>query len=93
MGTTAWWLGRTGDFIKTIDILQHKLVPLHEVLPKQEKDSLLERLGVGEGSLPKIFASDPALLKTEVKPGDVIRITRKSQTSGKSIYYRVVVDK
>lgn len=93
MGTAVWWLGRTGDFIDTIDILQHKLVPVHEVLPKQEKDSLLEKLDVDENCLPKIFASDPALAKLEIKPGDVIKVTRKSQTSGKSTYYRVVVDK
>jgi len=62
------------------------------VLPKQEKEALLEKLGVIETALPKILMSDPALTKTEIKPGDVIKISRKSQTAGKSTYYRIVVD-
>ena len=85
--------GFQGDSIASIDILQHKLVPHHEVLPKEEKDALLERLKVKESGMPKIFMSDPALAAAEVKPGDIIKITRKSQTAGTAVYYRIVVDK
>ena len=77
----------------TVDISLHELVPKHEILTKLEKQELLERLGVTEKELPKILLLDPALENLEAKPGDVVRITRKSQTAGYSTYYRFVVGK
>jgi DNA-directed RNA polymerase subunit H len=68
-------------------------VPKHEILTKLEKKELLERLGATEKELPRILLKDPALLNQDTKIGDVIRITRKSQTAGHSTYYRVVVAK
>jgi DNA-directed RNA polymerase subunit H len=74
-----------------IDIFKSNLVPKHEILPEDIKRALLERLGVSERSLPKIKVSDPAVKAIGAKKGDVIKITRNSPVSGKSIYYRVVV--
>ena len=45
---------------------------------------------VTEKELPKILIMDPAILAMEAKKGDVVRITRKSQTAGFSTYYRAV---
>ena len=42
--------------------------------------------------LPLIFVTDPAILGLGVKPGDMIKITRKSATAGESFYYRYVVE-
>ena len=42
--------------------------------------------------LPLIFVNDPAILGLGVKPGDMIKITRKSPTAGESLYYRYVVE-
>jgi DNA-directed RNA polymerase subunit H len=42
--------------------------------------------------LPLIFVNDPAILELGVKPGDMIKITRKSPTAGQSYYYRYVVE-
>ncbi|HJW96939.1 MAG TPA: DNA-directed RNA polymerase subunit H [archaeon] len=75
------------------DILKHELVPKHEVLAGAEKKELLEKLDAAERNLPKILDSDPVIKKIGAKPGDVIRITRKSQTSGESVYYRIVAEK
>jgi DNA-directed RNA polymerase subunit H len=77
----------------TVDISLHELVPKHEILTKLEKKELLERIVADDKQLPKILISDPALEKMETKVGDVIRITRKSQTAGFSTYYRIVVGK
>lgn len=50
-------------------------------------------MGVTEKEMPKILLTDPALKNLEAKAGDVVRITRKSQTAGHATYYRVVTGK
>jgi len=42
--------------------------------------------------LPYIMISDKALEDLDVRPGDIIKITRKSPTAGESVYYRYVVE-
>ena len=37
-----------------------------------------------------IFPEDPAIVDLKPKAGDVIKITRESQTAGVAVYYRVV---
>lgn len=74
-----------------IDILSHELVPKHELLSKKEKEVLLDRLNATVKDIPKIFSDDPALRNLEVKKGDIIKITRQSQTAGHTLYYRAVV--
>ncbi len=73
------------------NILSHKLVPKHEVLSEKEKEELLKKYGITLRQLPRILASDPIVKMLNAKPGDVIRIRRRSPTAGESIYYRVVV--
>ena len=53
---------------------------------------MLEKYHCKPTDLPLIFANDPAILGLGVKPGDMIKITRKSGTSGTSLYYRYVVE-
>ncbi len=67
------------------------MVPKHEILPKEEVERVLEKYNITKGQIPKILESDPMVKKIKAKPGDVIKITRKSKTAGESIYYRVVV--
>ncbi len=75
-----------------MDINQHRLVPKHSKLSDAERKALLEQYHVAVRSLPRILASEPALQKLSVKPGDVIKAERQSKTAGVSNYYRVVVD-
>lgn len=63
------------------------------VLSEEEKKNLLEKLKIHEKQLPKILDSDPVVKKIKAKPGDVIKIIRKSPTAEESIYYRIVVSK
>lgn len=79
--------------ITFIDILKHKLVPKHEILSKEEKEEVLRKFSINKNQLPRILISDPVVKKIKAKVGDVIKITRNSQTACKSIYYRVVVEK
>ncbi|WP_440058987.1 DNA-directed RNA polymerase subunit H [Thermogladius sp. 4427co] len=76
---------------KNINILEHFLVPKHEVLTPEEAVEVLKKLGVSPKSLPWITVDDPVVKAIGAKPGDIIRIIRKSPTAGTSIAYRYVV--
>lgn len=69
---------------------KHLLVPQHAKLPDKEKAEVLKKYNIKINDLPKIFLSDPAIAELDVKEGDVIKITRKSPTSGEAVYYRGV---
>ena len=69
----------------------HQLVPKHEVLTKDETKEVLEMFGVEKEQLPKILDSDPVCNEIGAKRNDILRILRKSETAGESVYYRVVV--
>ncbi len=74
-----------------MDILSHALAPKHEVLTDKERDEVLSNYGISAQKLPKMLASDPVAQLIQAKLGDVVRILRKSETGGESIYYRLVV--
>ncbi len=80
--------------VKKIPILvpDHIYVPKHEIISKKEALEILAEFNCQPTELPLIFSSDPAIVGLGVKPGDMIKITRKSRTSGKGIYYRYVVE-
>ena len=71
-------------------ILAHELVPRHDILSAKERKEVLEKFGVAKEQLPKILATDPVIEEIQAKPGDIIKITRKSPTAGEAVYYRVV---
>ena len=61
-------------------------------MEKKEAEEVLEKYHCKATDLPLIFVTDPAILAIGVKPGDMIKITRKSATAGESLYYRYVVE-
>ena len=70
----------------------HVYVPKHEIMTKKDAQKVLDEFNCKPTELPLIFVTDPAILGLGVKPGDMIRITRKSGTAGESTYYRYVVE-
>lgn len=70
----------------------HVYVPKHEIMAKKDAEKVLKKFNCIPTELPLIFVNDPAILGLGVKPGDLIKITRKSATAGESIYYRYVVE-
>ena len=60
-------------------------------MSKKDVKEVLEKYNVTKGQLPKIFSNDPVVKRINADPGDILKITRESQTAGKSIFYRVVV--
>jgi len=76
---------------KEIDVSKHELVPKHEIVSEKEKEELIKRFG-SLRNFPRIYSSDPQVKLLGAKPGDVIKIIRKNEVTGESIYYRVVVE-
>ena len=71
---------------------KHTLTPKHLKLGEREKAQLLKKYHVTSKELPKIIKTDAAIKELEPKPGDVIKIIRKSPTAGESLFYRAVSD-
>ena len=74
------------------DILQHKLVPEHTILSEEEAQKVLDDLNVRLDQIPKILPTDPEVKAIDAKVGDILKITRKSETAGIFVAYRVVRD-
>jgi DNA-directed RNA polymerase subunit H len=77
---------------KIIKITNHAYQPKHEILPKKGAEEILKKYNTKPSQLPYIMISDKALEDLDVRPGDIIKITRKSPTAGESVYYRYVVE-
>jgi len=73
------------------DIFEHELVPLHEVVSPEERKELSKKYHAEPYQFPWIKSVDPISIILGAKPGDVIRITQKSETAGKYETYRYVV--
>ena len=77
---------------KVVKITNHIYQPNHEILPKDQAEEILKKYNAKPSQLPYVMISDKALEDLDVRPGDIIKITRKSPTAGESVYYRYVVE-
>jgi len=76
---------------KEIDVSKHELVPKHEIVDEKEKEELLKRYGSLK-NFPRILSTDPQVKLLKAKPGDLIKIIRRNEVTGESVYYRVVIE-
>lgn len=74
------------------EIFGHELVPKHELLTLEERKKILAEYRVQPYQLPRIRAADPAAKAIGARPGDIVRVIRKSPTAGKYVSYRYVVE-
>ena len=72
-------------------IFDHDFVSKHELLTPKEKEEILEKFKMHPYQLPRIKSSDPSIIAVGGKPGDIVRVIRKSPTAGKYIAYRYVL--
>lgn len=72
--------------------LDHEMVPKHIILTEEEKQALLKKYNIQPEWLPLIKSSDAVVRAIGGKPGDVVKILRKSATAGEhAVFYRYVV--
>lgn len=76
---------------KDILVIEHEFIPKHELISEEAAVKILDEYCVKREQLPKIFKTDLAIRHLGAKRGDIIKITRKSLTAGRAIYYRVVI--
>ncbi len=73
------------------EIFEHKLVPRHEILNEKERKTVLAKYKIQPYQMPQIKSTDPAVKAIGARPGDILKIIRKSATAGEHIAYRYVV--
>jgi len=73
-------------------VTDHFLVPKHEVLTPDEAKAIQLRYNSTPNQFPFIASTDPAAKSIGAKAGDFIRVTRRSETAGETVYYRFVVE-
>lgn len=77
--------------LPSFDIFKHDLVPKHEIITKDEAKTILRKYHIKPYKLPMIKRADPVARIIGAKPGDIIKITRKSPTAGVHVVYKYVV--
>jgi len=77
--------------IPTFDIFEHNLIPLHEIVDEEGRKKLADKYHAEPYQFPWIKSADPVSIIIGAKPGDIVKITQKSETAGKYDTYRYVV--
>lgn len=73
-------------------IVDHIFVPKHVILKGKEVEEVLKKYNARIDQFPCILNTDPVVKAIGGKPGDLIKIVRKSGIVGEAIYYRFVVE-
>lgn len=71
-------------------------MPEHYLLKDDEAEKILSALKLTKDQLPKIKLTDPCVMTLDkicgpVKEGQIVKIVRKSPTSGVFVCYRLVI--
>jgi DNA-directed RNA polymerase subunit H len=73
-------------------VTDHFLVPKHELLTNEEANLVLKKYNATPDQFPFIASTDAAAKSIGAKAGDFVKITRRSETAGETVYYRFVVE-
>ena len=53
---------------------------------------MVARFNATPAQFPYILSTDPVVKEIGARPGNFVRVTRKSETAGTAVYYRYVVE-
>jgi len=81
--TEVWWEDELLE-----DLISKTIIPKHIILSEKEREVFLQNYQMKE--LSTIFSTDIMARYYKMKINDVVRIVRPSNTSGNSIFYRLV---
>lgn len=77
--------------MRKFSLLDHQLIPKHEIMSEDDLKSVLKHYAIEKEQLPKIKVVDPVIQEIGAQAGEVVKITRNSQTAGEAFYYRLVI--
>jgi DNA-directed RNA polymerase subunit H len=80
-----------GKKSKKFSVLDHVLVPKHVKLSPEEAVEELRKWGLRVDQLPLMKATDPVARELDLKPGDIVKIIRKSDKAEEVVIFRYVV--
>jgi DNA-directed RNA polymerase I, II, and III subunit RPABC1 len=81
------------DIELMINLIEHELIPKHELLTEDEKKEFLKSYQCKKKNLMRMYLSDPVARYYKMEVGDIVRIMRPSETSGYSLNYRIIINK
>jgi DNA-directed RNA polymerase subunit H (RpoH/RPB5) len=67
---------------------KHNSVAKHRIMSVSEVNELLQRENIARTDIPIILTNDAPIVWNGGREGQVVEITRDSQTAGSAIYYR-----
>lgn len=74
-----------------INLIEHVDSPTYELLSEDETKKVLEEYNSKKNQIMRMFTSDPVSMYFNLKRGQIIRVIRYSEQTGKSPAYRIVV--
>ena len=81
------WLNRL-----LFDITQHELTPNYRILSNEEKQGVLDRFHLTDHNMPNVLVTDPLACFYGVKAGEVVEITKPSESNGYNTDYRLCIN-
>jgi len=83
---------KSKEIQQQFNIMKHELVPKHIIINEEEKKQLFKKYNITPDQLPQIMNDDPVSISIGAKPGQIIKIIRKSHTAEEAVVYRLVVE-
>ena len=86
-----WVESKSSKVIDVVNPAKDEVLAQLPLTTKEETEEVLNGYNITSAQLPKIKIIDPVCELIGAKLGQILRITRNSQTADVAVYYRLVV--